>query len=125
MSCYVRFCAFSPSLTASIGPLGTCTSVLINSSLSAGKVFINKDLLSLAQTTLLPMLAFIIALVSFLAFALLTSTSQSSTPSCVVLVNEMYLSSGKKEKLAICGFAGNPVTWVLFLFFKEPSSKLL
>src|SRR5699024_7147424 len=112
------FCAFSPSLTAIIGPLGTCTSVSIKLPLSAGKAFINKDLLSLAQTTLLPRLAFIIALVSFLAFALPTSTRQSSTPSCVVLVNEMYLSSCEKEKLAICGFAGNPVTLVLFLFFK-------
>src|SRR5699024_6407005 len=114
-----------PSLSEIIGPLGICTFVSINSSLSIGKVLINRDLLSLAQTTLLPILAFIIALVSFLALASSTSTIQSSTPSCVVLVNEMYLSSGENEKLAICGFAGSPVTCVLLSFFKDPNSRLL
>src|SRR5690625_1118816 len=108
-----------------MGPLGIWMSVSIRLGLSAGKVFINKDLLSLAQTTLLPILALIMASVSFLALALRTSTNHSSTPSCVVLVKEMYLSSGENEKLAICGLVGNPEICVLFLFFKEPSSRLL
>src|SRR5690606_20087260 len=84
--------------------------VSIISFLLSGSVVTTSELLSLNQVKGLPILAFKLAWLSFLALAFSMSNTQSSTPEVTVLVKAIYSWFGDQEKFAKRPFSGKPLT---------------